>query len=537
MNWKYWIILLLILLLGSYLRLSRIDERGILLWDEVSYLNGAKRIKQMVIDSFKGLPPKEINTHKISEMDKNCEATFTKPFHLILILFFSSFLGFNDSTGSITSAFFGIGTIFLVFILGKMMYNLQTGLISGFILSVSSYHLLYSRSGCPDSDSIFFILLGVYFYYLSRIRQDRKKSSLILTGLLCGFVFLCNFRFFLGILVLFLFEISLLIKGEMAKNLRRFFLFGISLTIPLIGWIIISSLFSLLVNKDFSFSYINSLRLIFNYHLVCHTSSLHIDLYRDIFFYPQMLWDLDGGVVFVSLIFGIIMAIKKHTLADILLLSLFGLPLIFWSVVTPKEIIYATGEIIPLRYTRSISIILPFMALLAGNFIAMIPNKNYFKWVKVMLIVTILIIGIDNSLKIIELKSGYREALNYLTNIGCQRYLTTSLSISTCYTDIHLCELPPKRIDQFKRLCLEKGYHYLLVDWYKYFQYPDSIIEIEKTCQPIVILRNNYAQILPILCENYSLDFAKQILKYDPLVGYIKIYDLREFLSKDNTGK
>lgn len=518
MNWKCWIILLVILSLGSWLRFYQINERGVFLWDEAAYLIGAKKLNEIIIDTVK---------NPFQKKDYVVEDTFTKPLHLGLIWIFSWFIGFKEYTNSIVSIFFGIGTVFLIFIIGKIMYGVNTGLISAFILSISAYHIMYSRSGLPDANSIFLTILSVYFYYVSRINKE-KRLPFVLSGVLVGCIFLCNFRFFLVPLCLFLFELFFL--KRFPRDIKRFFLFCFSMSIPIIGWITISTTFSLLITGDFlALSYLKQLGVIFNFHLVSKGSSLHIEPFRDIFFYPQILWYLDGGIVFLCTLLGIMLFIKRHTLQDRLVLSLFSLPLIFWSIITPKEIIYTTQEVIPLRYTRSISIILPFMALLAGNFISQILYSGYLKWVKILIIGGILILGIESSMRIVGLKSGYKQAIEYLEKVGIKKHLTTIPATSILYTGINDCKYPPPVMDELKKLCIKENYHYLLIDWHKYLDYNNSIIKIEEDYQPIAIFPNEYT-IFPILCETYSADFVKQIIKHDPFVACIKIYDLGDFL-------
>lgn len=66
----------------------------------------------------------------------------------------------------------GVGSVFLVFFIGRKLWREEVGLIAAGLLAVSSYHLWVSRLGIQDSMVIFFILLALLF--LLRAREDAR---------------------------------------------------------------------------------------------------------------------------------------------------------------------------------------------------------------------------------------------------------------------------------------------------------------------------------------------------------------------------
>ena len=87
------------------------------------------------------------------------------------------------------SAFFGSLTILTTFLLTKQLfrefkYSDHLGMLSAFLLAISSWHINLSRTATENIIVVFFITLGVYFYLYS----VKKKSmwSLLISFLLFG---------------------------------------------------------------------------------------------------------------------------------------------------------------------------------------------------------------------------------------------------------------------------------------------------------------------------------------------------------------
>ncbi|MFH1317278.1 MAG: glycosyltransferase family 39 protein [Candidatus Woesearchaeota archaeon] len=77
-----------------------------------------------------------------------------------------------------------LATIYLVYFLGKKIYNRDIGLMAALFLSVSFIHVKLSHMLKPDISVTFFILLSVYFCY--RIYQTGKIRYYLLSGFFTG---------------------------------------------------------------------------------------------------------------------------------------------------------------------------------------------------------------------------------------------------------------------------------------------------------------------------------------------------------------
>ena len=87
-------------------------------------------------------------------------------------------------TGRFIVALFSIGTILLVYIIGKKIFNQRVGLIASMLLIFSSTHNRLSHSMLPTVPMIFFLVLSFYFIWLIYSRGHWKYY--LLAGLLAG---------------------------------------------------------------------------------------------------------------------------------------------------------------------------------------------------------------------------------------------------------------------------------------------------------------------------------------------------------------
>jgi 4-amino-4-deoxy-L-arabinose transferase-like glycosyltransferase len=98
----------------------------------------------------------------------------------ISIKYFAEILGIYASA-RLPAIILNSLTIVTLFLFSRKIFNNYIGLIAGFFLIFSPYHLTYSRAIILDGILGFFFILTIYFYYLSTI--TKKKKFLLLTGI------------------------------------------------------------------------------------------------------------------------------------------------------------------------------------------------------------------------------------------------------------------------------------------------------------------------------------------------------------------
>ncbi|MFA6216006.1 MAG: glycosyltransferase family 39 protein, partial [Patescibacteria group bacterium] len=117
---------------------------------------------------------------------------------IIQHLFFSLF-GVSVFTARLPFALAGLGSVVLLYLLARQIYNQKVAWISSLILTVFSYHIWASRVGYLEPIALFFILLTGYLFFVSLV--DHKKF--ILFGISLGLTLLTKYTVFFLIPVLF----------------------------------------------------------------------------------------------------------------------------------------------------------------------------------------------------------------------------------------------------------------------------------------------------------------------------------------------
>ena len=158
--------------------------------------------------------------------------------------------GENNFALRLPSALLGIASVYIVFLLGSLLFSPLAGLISASILSVTLNHIYISRVGMQESFVIFFVLLACYLF-LKAVRENR---SFIPLGIVLGLALLTKYNTF----ILFpIFGVYLLLYHRASfRNKSLWLSVGTALLIfsPVIVYN--AMLYRAVGHFDFQFSYI-----------------------------------------------------------------------------------------------------------------------------------------------------------------------------------------------------------------------------------------------------------------------------------------
>lgn len=148
------LILILAIGLGVFLRIWQINVHGYNT-DEAVYTGQAAAIAGVPI--LKDLFP-VFRAHPLL-------------FQFVLSLLFK--VGFNDLWGRLIAAGVGIGTVFLSYKIGKMLYGNMAGALAGLFMALMPYHVIVSRQVLLDGPMTFFATLTLYM--LARFGDSGSK--------------------------------------------------------------------------------------------------------------------------------------------------------------------------------------------------------------------------------------------------------------------------------------------------------------------------------------------------------------------------
>ncbi len=114
------------------------------------------------------------------------------PLFFIILHFWMLLFGSGEIAVRFPSAIFGIISIFLIYKIGCHLFNKKIGLISGFLLSISTFHIMYSQDARPYSLFMFLTLLSFYFF----IQILKANNKWYFLGYLLANILLCYTQLF-----------------------------------------------------------------------------------------------------------------------------------------------------------------------------------------------------------------------------------------------------------------------------------------------------------------------------------------------------
>lgn len=168
-----WILLIIICLLGLFLRFFKIDQYPVHLGhDEISQLYDAISIAQT---------GKDIYGHRLPFMFDSVN-DFKPPFYTYMTVVWYWLLGWWEITIKMTGLIFGSLLILAVFLFTRELFNKSSvAWLSAFVTAVAPFEIFFSRKSFENQAGIVFIFLG--FTLLLRFVQNTTRKKLANVGL------------------------------------------------------------------------------------------------------------------------------------------------------------------------------------------------------------------------------------------------------------------------------------------------------------------------------------------------------------------
>jgi len=254
--------------------------------------------------------------------------------------------------GRFVGLLFGMGTVFLVYLIGKRMYSKKVGLLSSLFLSFVFLHILYSKIIKPDIVMSFFIILSFLFIYF--IYEKGKLRDYILASIFMGFSVATKYGGIVLIVPLFL---AHLFNGLEKK--RRLISIFFDKKVLLLCFFAVSGFFIACPYAISRFpELLVTIKRILDY--LTQSKGLRPDGWL---FYLTVSLNRGMGLLLELFSFaGIIYGIIHHRKRDILL---FSFPLIYFLLVGS---FYEYGD-------RYILYIIPFLAIFAAMFVDAVVSR------------------------------------------------------------------------------------------------------------------------------------------------------------------
>ncbi|MBU2600444.1 glycosyltransferase family 39 protein [bacterium] len=538
-----YLLLIIILFLGGLLRFYHLKEKGFFLTDEAANSREAVFVESLFSHTFKSLFFKNITDQEratyISNHLEGLPLANPKPGHASLIALFGTFTaGVKDYTSSLMSAFFGLATIFLIYLLGKSLYSSQVGVLTAFLLSISGYHLLYSRQGIGEINTLFFFVLATTLYLQSIKDKYFSLWYLALSGLFIGIAYSCNYRWILMPMFFFLYELYFFYRKRpyfSTENLKRFLTLSIAMILPLAIYELFYHLVLIIFRRaNVIFSFRTYFELLFdNFYRFGGSASFNI---YDFISYPYYLYKLEGIIICLLLIYGVFKLIKSYQPLHFIILSPFLISLIFFGFYSAD-------------FPRFFVIALPSIFLIIAKSLEDLIKSSTSRKKKILILILILIgiFSVPKIRNILSLNSGLRESFKFLESLKDLKHITTHEQVSLFYVkDPKLV----KDIRSIKNLANLKdlygeGYHYLLVDTQKYItKFPHFplessplLVKIESKIKPILVIKENRGLYFQYWFEHCVVSFSKTLAFFKNVdkkeVSEVRIYHLKDLFKKE----
>ncbi len=103
---------------------------------------------------------------------------FHPPLYYLGLKFWDSFWGFSEIASRLPSVIFGVAACFMVYLIGKKLFNRQTGLWAAAFLAVNPLAVYYSQEARMYALAMLAVAMAVYFYLAG------KRNLFILTLLI-----------------------------------------------------------------------------------------------------------------------------------------------------------------------------------------------------------------------------------------------------------------------------------------------------------------------------------------------------------------
>lgn len=238
------ILLALILILSIFLRLWKLNSLPVSLFgDEVDVGYHAYSLLKTGKDYLGNLPI--FYVHSIA--DKKA------PLYSYIVVPTVGFFGITPIGVRLPAVIFGVLGILLIFLITRILVNESVGLIAALMLTLSPWHIQFSRGGLEHTLMLSLFLAGVYF-----LLRSFSRNRLLLFSSLCFALTPYAYHAAKIFLPLILFVILAIWFKEIKKISRKYLVISFSILSIVSGPIMISSFFGSSAERFDSLSIFNN---------------------------------------------------------------------------------------------------------------------------------------------------------------------------------------------------------------------------------------------------------------------------------------
>ncbi|OGR84184.1 MAG: hypothetical protein A2902_00040 [Elusimicrobia bacterium RIFCSPLOWO2_01_FULL_64_13] len=516
-----------ILVLAAFLRFYRLRERGILLWDDGLRLREVLFVHDLSLfleGNLKGLFSRQVD-FKAAAKNFRGRFLFENPLNIVLYAIASRATGDIENSAYVINWLFSLFGIWLVYSVGAAMFGLKVGLIAAFLLAISGYHLLYSRSVHAEVTSGTFLIGATFFYWKSCVLPaggNLAALSIFAAGCLAVCSFSANVRQFHVPLLFILFELARQSYFAPGLDLWRWMVLASGMLLP---FYLIDGFLGIL--RELGYPYWTFLKQI--YERSGHMTRPDL-LFRSALNYAETILRCEGLVAPLFALAGSWVILQQLNFQGFILLCLLWVPILIWSSRPRSPGSVRAGSMGQYQYAvpRLISSFIYGFVIAAGAGLNLLPKPLLAAALGIAFIWGLRIARI-----ILAQRSGYKKAIEFIRANSDGGHFTNVIEISAFYAgnerSHNVYELKP---GDARRLYREKGV--------RHFLFVPSIHKNTALEAPIPPFEEALARSRPVFTAEVGIGEFKPVLvdeynKLDPEVfrpNLIEVHDLSEFLEQ-----
>lgn len=211
-NLFFKIVLLSVILFAIFFRVWGIDSESYWLDEAISVRQAQEPLEESI-----GMVKKD--THL--------------PLYITLLNVWVHLFGVSEASTRLMSAVFGVASVYVIFLLGRKLFNKKVGLYSSVILAFSSISIYYSQEARLYSLFVFLAMLSFYFY-VSFMEKKNLKNTL----LYAFFTLLMIYTFLFAALVMLVQNVYYFLKNmRNSRNLLHWIILQAALFAVFVPWI------------------------------------------------------------------------------------------------------------------------------------------------------------------------------------------------------------------------------------------------------------------------------------------------------------
>lgn len=415
-NHKIKILLIsVVLLIASFFYFYHITQRGFFNDDEALFMLTAhtySQIPHIALDHFFNAKDNFKNTIKKYLPGIISFSTSERPLYIFFDTFGIWLFGSNDFSAFIVNGLISLGAIIILYLIARIITgDFKKALLAAFLFAISGYQIYFARSGFSQILSGFFMLFGSLFYLKTLVETNfyniKIHKNLIIAGFLWGLMLMSHYNTITILFLIFIFEILLcyfFYNHSINILLKRL----VCLIIPLLGALFVVQIFTVLRNYFLvKASYTNQINTYFDdikdvYIMLNEYQKRGIGNYH---FFAEMLKNLNGWPYLVLFLVSPVIFIYRKWYLKPAFLFVFFITILNFILIS----------LVSVTVTRTAIPIGGFISLIAALvFYEIIIYFQSYKIITVIIFLLLIIPQFQIDWQIVNLKSGYKEASEFL---------------------------------------------------------------------------------------------------------------------------